>query len=310
MALQDAATISRTRQSYLIGPVTDFLMLGGGTILILPPLFLLPTKYEGLLAVTMLLLANLITHPHFAHSYQIFYRHFGRKVRGHGYHRNLQYRYIFAGIVVPIIMGGFFAYSVANGSARMLGYAANMLGFFVGWHYVKQGYGILMVDSVLKRLFFSDLDKKVFLVNGYAVWLLSWMQINATITEKQYLGLDYYTFAIPGWLLNIGLLVAAASTTATLAVLFDRWRKNGGVLPYNGVIAYLVALYVWILFVDINPMWLLVVPALHSLQYLAVVWRFQTNVELEREGATDHLSCGYSQRLVRYGGCVSRCSSY
>jgi hypothetical protein len=60
-----------------------------------------------------------------------------------------------------------------------------------------------------------------------------------------------------------------------------------GGLPYNGVIAYLVALYVWILSIGINPMWLLVVPALHSLQYLAVVWRFQTNVELEREGSTD-----------------------
>jgi hypothetical protein len=108
----------------------------------------------------MLLLTNLINHPHFAHSYQIFYRNFGRKVRGDGYHRNLQHRYVFAGIVVPIIMGGFFAYSVVNGSTRMLGFAANMLGFFVGWHYVKQGYGILMVDSVLKRLFFTNLEKK------------------------------------------------------------------------------------------------------------------------------------------------------
>lgn len=44
-------------------------------------------------------------------------------------------------------------------------------------------------------------------------------------------------------------------------------------------------LYAWILFVTINPLWLLVVPALHSLQYLAVVWRYQTNVERDRADA-------------------------
>ncbi|TIP53695.1 MAG: hypothetical protein E5X56_33085, partial [Mesorhizobium sp.] len=44
-------------------------------------------------------------------------------------------------------------------------------------------------------------------------------------------------------------------------------------------------LYAWILFVGINPLWLLVVPALHSLQYLAVVWRYQTNVERDRSDA-------------------------
>jgi hypothetical protein len=297
MAVQDAATISRTYQNYLFGPVSDFLMLGGGALVVLPLLVLVPERSEGLLAVTMLLLTNLINHPHFAHSYQIFYRNFRKKVCGDGYDRNLQYRYVFAGIVVPIIMAGFFAYSVGTQSARMLGYAANVLSFFVGWHYVKQGYGILMVDSVLKRLFFKNHEKKVFIANGYAVWLFSWMQINATITEKHYLGLNYYTFEIPGWLSNIGLVAAAASTTATLVVLFDRWQKNGGVLPYNGVMAYLVTLYIWILLAEFNPLWLLVVPALHSLQYLAVVWRFQTNIEVARKGATDEPKLRMLSRL-------------
>ena len=49
--------------------------------------------------------------------------------------------------------------------------------------------------------------------------------------------------------------------------------------------AYVVSLYLWILIARINPLWLLVVPALHSLQYLAVVWRYQTNVERDDPGA-------------------------
>lgn len=264
---------------YLFGPVADFLMLGGSAFLILPALFFVPREYEGSLAATMVVVAYLVNYPHFAHSYQIFYRNFGRKARGDGYDRSLQLRYIFAGVIVPAIMALFFAYGAATSNTRLLGFAANAMFFFVGWHYVKQGYGMLMVDAVLKRKFFDNRDKKVLLVNSYAVWILAWLQTNTAVTAGQYYGLQYYTFAAPSWITDIVLAAAVASTAATLLMLASRWRKNGGGLPYNGIVAYVASLYLWILIARINPLWLLVVPALHSLQYLAVVWRYQTNVE-------------------------------
>lgn len=268
-----------TPGKYLFGPVADFLMLGGSAFLILPVLFLVPLEYEGLLAATMVFVAYLVNYPHFAHSYQIFYRNFARKVSGDGYDRRLQLRYIFAGIVVPLIMGAFFVYGAATSDTRLLGFAANAMFFFVGWHYVKQGYGMLMVDAVLKRKFFDERDKKVLLVNSYAVWILAWLQTNMAVTQGQYYGLQYYTFAAPSWIVDLALLAAVASTATTILMLVNRWRRNGGALPYNGIVAYVASLYLWILIARINPLWLLVVPALHSLQYLAVVWRYQTNVE-------------------------------
>ncbi|MER8718447.1 hypothetical protein NKH64_08770 [Mesorhizobium sp. M0999] len=274
-----------TAQKYLFGPLADFLMLGGSAFLILPVLFLVPLEYEGPVAATMVFVAYLVNYPHFAHSYQLFYRNFGRKVTGDGYDRSLQLRYIFAGIVVPLVMAGFFAYGAAAANTRLLGYATNAMFFFVGWHYVKQGYGMLMVDAVLKRKFFDDRDKKVLLVNSYAVWILAWLQTNTAVTQGKYYGLDYYTFAVPSWITDIALLAAIASTAATLLMLVNRWRKNGGKLPYNGIVAYVASLYLWILIVRINPLWLLIVPALHSLQYLAVVWRYQTNVERDSSDA-------------------------
>ncbi|MBZ9700559.1 MULTISPECIES: hypothetical protein [unclassified Mesorhizobium] len=266
-------------QRYLFGPLADFLMLGGSAFLILPALYFVPTKYDSLVAAAMFFLAYLINYPHFAHSYQLFYRNFGSKVRGEGYDRGLQIRYIFAGIVVPLLMVGFFAYGSITANARLLGNAANAMFFFVGWHYVKQGYGMLMVDAVLKRRFFTNPDKKILLVNSYAVWLFAWLQTNTAVSQAKYYGLEYYTFATPAWLNTIALSAAAASTAATVVMLINRWSKNGGSLPYNGVVAYIASLYLWILVVRINPLWLLVVPALHSLQYLAVVWRYQSNVE-------------------------------
>lgn len=176
-------SVAAPPQKYLFGPFIDFFMLGGSAFLILPVLYFVPLKYEGVVALAAFLLSHLINQPHFAHSYQIFYRNFARKVRGDGYDRSLQIRYIIAGIAVPMIMVAFFAYGSVTGNARLLGYATNAMGFFVGWHYVKQGYGMLMVDAVLKRKFFSDQDKKALLFNGYAVWLFAWLQTNVVITE-------------------------------------------------------------------------------------------------------------------------------
>ncbi|MGX7876863.1 hypothetical protein ACVDG5_033120 [Mesorhizobium sp. ORM6] len=62
------APVAATPQKYLFGPFIDFLMLGGSALLILPILYFVPLEYEGLVAAVMLLLTNLINHPHFAHS--------------------------------------------------------------------------------------------------------------------------------------------------------------------------------------------------------------------------------------------------
>jgi hypothetical protein len=159
---------------YLFGPVVDFLSLGGLSLFVLPVLVLLPTDryHAGLVAATMLA-ANFINHPHFAHSYQIFYRDFGAKIGGPTFGRAMRIRYAVAGIFVPLLLAAFFAYAVLSHDVRLLGQGGNLMTFFVGWHYVKQGYGMLMVDAVLKKRFFQNVEKKVFLVNCYAVWLLA-----------------------------------------------------------------------------------------------------------------------------------------
>jgi hypothetical protein len=67
--------------------------------------------------------------------------------------------------------------------------------------------------------------------------------------------------------------------------LAQRWRKSGGALPYNGVMAYGLSLYLWLLFSRFHPLFMFVIPALHSLQYLIVVWRFESNYEKARPDA-------------------------
>lgn len=267
------------RRRHLFGPFVDWFCLGGSSLIYVPLLFLRPADdYRFALATGMMLLANAINHPHFAHSYQIFYRNFRAKISGPDYAQDLRLRYVAAGIVAPVLLATFFAACVMSGDRRVLGLAGNLMAFVVGWHYVKQGYGMLMVDAALKRRFFSAGEKKMLLVNSYAVWLFSWLAINFVASERSLWGLDYFSIAVPMPILVLSGAVVACTTGLTAAMLAHRWW-NGASLPANGLVAYLASLYMWLLLVRLDPLWFLVVPVLHSLQYLVVVWRFEANYQ-------------------------------
>jgi hypothetical protein len=283
---------------YLIGPIADFWCFGGSTLIIFPLLLMLPVaEYRSSVYFTMLSLALVVNNPHFAHSYQIFYRGFRAKAFAAEHSRAMRMRYLFAGVAAPILLALFFAAAIFGNDLRLLGYGVNAMILFVGWHYVKQGYGLLMVDCTLKRQFFAPREKKVLLANGYAVWLASWAAVNASIAREDVWGIAYYTFDLPTWAVVLPATVAAATSGAAAWMLAARWRLDR-TLPVNGVIAYGASLYLWLAFAAINPLWFLVAPALHSLQYLAVVWRFQLNYEAARLARADHAPRSVLRRLA------------
>jgi hypothetical protein len=289
------------RPGYLFGPVVDFLTLGGGSLIVcgLIALFLpkgIPTTQQIVL-VTVLMTA--INQPHFAHSYQMFYRNFAAKAFGASYPRPLRLRYVLAGIVVPAALIAFLGAAALSGRPRVLAYGANLMFFLVGWHYVKQGYGILIVDSVQKRLMFSDRAKTILRLNGYACWMVTWLGLNhALSTGTWYLGFTYFSLPIPTPFYVASIVVVILTTLAVLFVFFQRWRETRGALPWNGIIAYLTTLYLWMIFVRVNPLVLVIVPTFHSLQYLAVVWRYQINA-----GSQPHMAARPSimNRVFRPG---------
>src|SRR5688572_13169618 len=89
----------KSEKRYLIGPLADFLCFGGSSLIVLPPLLLLPAdEYRPSVLATLLLLAHVINNPHFAHSYQIFYRGYRAKAFTPALGRTMQARYLFAGI--------------------------------------------------------------------------------------------------------------------------------------------------------------------------------------------------------------------
>lgn len=268
--------ISSTRSgNHLYGPLTDFLLLGGGSLLPLLFIWLFlggDASNRGWSLAAAFTLANVVNHPHFAHSYQIFYSGFLEKLTGARYVPSLRIRYALVGIIAPIAIAIALCVPIYLGQPRMLGLAANAMFFLVGWHYVKQGYGMAMLDAALKKSFYSDREKAALLRNAYAVWILSWLLANKLIGQSpEYWEVQYVAVPVAdGVLLGIGAMCAITTGQVVLQLARARRSRN---LAWNGLVAYATSLYVWLLVRD--PIVLIWVPLFHSLQYLAVVWRFQ-----------------------------------
>ena len=274
---------------HLAGPVIDFLLLGGGSLLVLGCLALTrpgPTIFVPLAAMS-LVLAHFINHPHFAASYQIFYRDFGDKAFGTHGDRQLRARYVFAGIVIPALLMGFFTLTLFTADPRRMAWAASLMLLLVGWHYVKQGYGIFIVGSVLQRRFLDKREKGVFLANAYACWTTYWLAANWMVSERNLWGLRHYMLKIPDAVLIAAISFAACTSVMAAFTVYRRLRQGKGIST-NGAVAYFTTVYIW-LFLLLNPLYALLIPAFHSLQYLAVVWRFQSNRETALNSA-DSLS--------------------
>ncbi|MFT5181591.1 MAG: hypothetical protein ACI8S3_001475, partial [Alphaproteobacteria bacterium] len=119
--------------------------------------------------------------------------------------------------------------------------------FFVGWHYVKQGYGMIIVDAVLKKSFFAPREKAILTVNAYLCWILSWGLFNNAADKRDMFGLSAYSLPVPELLLTLIGLATAVTSVFALAVIYRRWRSDKP-FPFNGAVAYLVTLYLWVLF--------------------------------------------------------------
>ncbi|QCO68375.2 hypothetical protein E5843_12445 [Luteimonas yindakuii] len=298
-------TTSRLRQRYLFGPTIDLLLLGGGSLiaLLLLRLFLGGDESAQTLSLgATLALANLINHPHFAHSYQIFYSGIRTKLRSDQYPSDLRRQYLFVGFVAPMVIGGYLAWTVIFAAPRMLGLAANAMFFLVGWHYVKQGYGMAMVDAVLKRAFYTEHEKRWLLANAYATWILSWLLINYLIgkSTKAYFGIEYFAIPVP-----IEVVIAAGAAAGFTAITIGQLLlRSKHPIAWNGLIAYFTTIYAWLLIRD--PIVILWVPLFHSLQYLAVVWRFQWNKSRASRVTVLGSDLGYGVRMFGFivGGSI------
>lgn len=226
-----------------------------------------------------------VNYPHFAYSYQLFYKNYGARLSSPETGWASRLRLTIAGIIVPMMLIGYFVQTGLLQDRQLLGYGVFAMLFFVGWHYVKQGYGVLITTSVYKGIFYSNWQKRALYINAYAIWAYAWLKGNVMLAQHKYYDVSYYTVELPrAWMTYAGWAAVITSAFALAAILWAWLYEKKGITP-SGIVGYASATYFWVMLPHVHPQFFFFIPLFHSLQYLPFVYKFKKSEFLHEQQA-------------------------
>jgi hypothetical protein len=286
---QPIALVTAAQPSGRLAATLEFLVVGGATPLLFAASWLL-RRTIGIdaadLAVGFLFFygAHFINDPHFSVTYLLFYRNARARAFGDEFAPVQRARYVAAGIVVPAVLVAWAAAGLATRSAYALGLLIQLMFLLVGWHYVKQGFGVLTVLAARRGVRFLPRERTAILAHCYAGWAYAWANPYDPGKEVEEKGVVYRTIAHPGGLEELALIVLLASTAWLVWTLARKWRREGRLPILTPLTALLCSIWPWSIYSSLDPLVVYAVPALHSVQYLYFVWLLRRNEAREFEG--------------------------
>jgi hypothetical protein len=280
----------------------EFALVGGLTPFLYPLSWILrkafglePTEY--IVSFAMFAAAFVINDPHFAVTYFLFYKDVRSRAFGNGFTGWQQIRYLLAGFVVPIVLIIWGVTALVFRSASSLGVMIQLMFFLVGWHYVKQGFGVFSVLSARRGVRFDKAERLAILIHCYAGWAYAWASprdIGHAAEEK---GVWYVTFAHPRGLEQVTAVLFFASVVPMIFALGGKWKREGKLPIATPLIALLCSVWPWLIYSSIDPLLIYVIPALHSIQYLYFVSLLEGNKARQLEGPP-HFQRSAKSRLL------------
>lgn len=263
-------------------PLFEFMLVGGATLILFPLSWALRTLL-GLdaseLAVGALAFyaAYVINDPHFSVTYLLFYRDVKRRALGGEVSHAQRLRYWIAGFIAPAVLVAWAAAALALGSAQALGWMIQLMFLLVGWHYVKQGFGVLAVLSARRGESVSPRERTVLLLHCGSAWAYAWANPVSAAGEFEEKGVVYWAVAHPRWLEWSTGVALLGSTLALVGVLASKWLRERRSLPLAPLVGFLITLWSWTIYSSIDPLVRYAIPALHSIQYLYFVWLMKSH---------------------------------
>ena len=280
----DEATAGDSRAQRFV----EAMVVGGATLFLFPLSYLLRSTVgldRSVLAVSVLVLhaARVINDPHFSVTYLLFYREARSRALGPGFSGAQRARYVFAGVVVPLALVLWAGLALYLRSAQSLGWMVELMFLLVGWHYVKQGFGVLTVLSARRGVRHTDHERTIILLHCYAAWAFAWASPSGDAGRFEEKGVVYWGPAHPAWLELTTGVVLFVSTIALLSTLVAKGRRERR-LPGVPLAAFLITLWSWTIGSNFDPLVGYAIPALHSLQYFYFVWLVRRNQALGHQG--------------------------
>jgi hypothetical protein len=271
------------------GRLVELMLVGGATFVLFPLAWLLrkalgPISAEYAVGFATFYGAYVVNDPHFSVTYLLFYKDVRRRAFGDAFGPAQRARYVFAGFVVPAALVAWALAALALRSAQALGWMVQLMFLLVGWHYVKQGFGVLAVLSARRGVVVTPRERVAILFHCFAGWAFAWANPSMPAGEFEEKGVVYWAPAHPRWLELATGAVLAVSAIVLVAVLAARWRRERRLLPLAPLACLLVTIWSWTIFSSVDPLLRYVIPALHSIQYFYFVWLLKRNEARAAEG--------------------------
>lgn len=259
-----------------LGGAAEFLLTGGATPLVIGALALLRTTWpidDATFAVgfTTFYLAYVVNDPHFAVTYVLFYRRAKERALSPSYPLAQRIRYWTAGLAVPLALLSWCGYALSVRSAEALGGLFQLMFFLVSWHYVKQGLGVLVMLSARGGLRFSPAERRLILAHAIAAWLYARatpFDPGSPFLEQ---GVFYHSLRHPSWFEPVTRALFVVSALGLVVALGSFFKREGRLPPLAALFGFLCTVLTWVVFPSLDPLFVYVIPLLHSLQYLYFV---------------------------------------
>jgi hypothetical protein len=269
--------------------VGEFLLVGGATPFLYAIAWIMRRSFgldasEYAAGFMTFYAAFVINDPHFAVTYLLFYKDGRRRAFGDAFAPRQRARYLLAGVVVPIVLAAWAAFALATRSAVLLGGMIQLMFLLVGWHYVKQGFGVMIVLAARRGVTFRARERLAILAHALAGWAYAWASPYDPGKEVEEKGVVYTTIAHPRGLERATFVLFLASALVLAVVLALKWRREGRLPLVTPLVALLSSVWAWSIYSSADPLVMYVIPALHSLQYLYFVWLLERGEAREREG--------------------------
>jgi hypothetical protein len=260
-AKQPFALFTKLSRLSLNGDLSLSLLLGLFSILIIPVVVLLTDLGADWWYIAWLA-AFFVNFPHFMISYLLFYRPLREP-------RLWNTRNLITAIAVPLILLFFIWFAIHRAESDPLVLLLHSMFLLVGWHYVKQGFGIFLFLSEREEIKILPKNRHLILTSMLLLWVGTYFgSFDNDTAEGRYYDLSYYTVHLPTELLDFGSLIVFVGLGLCLTALVVIFVRNHR-LSITGTIALLVQ-FVWMMPMLWVPGYFFVIPFFHSLQYLVM----------------------------------------
>jgi hypothetical protein len=266
----------------------EFLLVGGLTPFLFPLSWWMRRSLgldtaDLVVGFTFFHAAHVINDPHFSVTYFLFYEDARARAFGTAFQPAQRARYLLAGVVTPLGLAAWAITALATKSAVTLGYLIQLMFLLVGWHYCKQGFGVLAVLSARRGVTFLPRERLALLAHCFAGWAYAWASPFDPGRELEEKGVVFRSFAHPPGLERFTQLVLWATVIPVVVLLVQKRRREGRLPILTPLTAFLCSIWAWSIYSSADPLVRYVIPALHSVQYLYFVWLLKGNQARERE---------------------------